>query len=475
LQTSNDCQLWAGGLILSDVATADMSAAPAAGGESIVLETQRGTRKIPVTLHYAAVQELRELAASPDTEISGVLRGAWNGDGIVLEHVTAAASAPGAVGIFRVQPGGWPGLISADRKKLKAAGLERGMVLVLRTLAQRPWSATLFTVGPDTAEGEAPLAEFPWDEYLLRNGWLVDLAPPVPPQPSLDLAAKPKRARRWMVAGAAVLLIAGVAAMAAYRWLPAMRSQPAAEPPSSPPPAAAPPALALKVVRLAQDLDVSWDRGSDPVRRATAGTLIIRSGPATRVIEMRPDELREGHVVFRPLAGVDADVRLELMEAAGRSAAESVRVLGFDTAPAVTLPAPATPPPAGAAQRTAPQPSAVRGNAAAALRKPDAAEPAPTTGRSDAVPVRRATPEMTNDVTREMRAAQGKVTVSVQVSIDAAGKVDNAKVVASSGEPRFSGPYIRLASLNAARQWRFRPATADGKAVPSRMTLLFTF
>jgi TonB family protein len=460
---------------VSDVATSDIGPAPAPGRDSIVLETYRGERKIPVTLHYTAVRELRELAASQVAELSGALRGAWNGDDIVLEHVAAAASRD-AVGIFRVQPGGWTALTSADREKLRGSGLERGMVLVLRTLAQRPWSATLFLVEPDSTEGDAPLAEFPWDEYVLRNGWLVDLAPPEPSQPLLDPTARPRRSRRRIAAGAAVLLIAIAAGMAAYRWL---WGQPAREAPAVPPPDAAPPALALKVVRQAQDLDVSWDRGVAPVRRATAGTLTIRSGPATRVIEMRPDELREGHVVFRPLDGVDADVRLEVMEAAGTLAAESVRVLGFDTAPAVALPAsaPATPPPAGAARRAARQPAAVPGSAAAAagLRKPSPVEPSYPAGRSDAVPVRRATPELTSDVRNELRAARGKVTVSVEVSIDTAGKVDGAKVVSSSGEPSFSRSYIRLASLSAARQWRFRPATADGKAVPSQMTLQFTF
>jgi TonB family protein len=464
--------MWAAGRIVSDVATAGTSPAPVAGGESIALEAHRGERKFPVSLQFSAVQEVRKLATAPDTQISGILRGFWNDDGIRLEHATAEASAPDAVGVFRVQPGGWTSLTTADRKKLKAAGIARGIVLVVRTLAQRPWSATLFTVEPDTAGAETPLAEFPWDEYLLRNGWLVDLAPPEPPQPRRKPVAKPGSSRRWM-AGSALLLIAGAAGLGAYRWWPAARNQTAVDTLAETPPDTALPRLDLKVVRQGQDLEVSWNRDSEPVRQAGAGTLTMRSGAATRVIEMRSDQLREGRVVFRPLAGVDADVRLNVIDATGKSTAESVQVLGFDTAPAVALPAPATPPPAGAVKRTAPQPSAVRTNGG--LRRPAAGATAPGAGRSEAVPVRRTTPELTNDVIKEMRAAQGKVTVSVLVSIDTAGKVEDAKVVASTGEPSFSGPYIRLASLSAARQWRFRPASTDGKAVPSQMTLLFTF
>jgi len=61
------------------------------------------------------------------------------------------------------------------------------------------------------------------------------------------------------------------------------------------------------------------------------------------------------------------------------------------------------------------------------------------------------------------------------VRIDAAGTVQSAKVLSSTGEPSPSGPYIRLASLNAAREWKFRPATAAGKPAPSESKLVFSF
>jgi TonB family protein len=458
---------------LGDVATAETSPAPAAGGESIVLEARRDSQQIPVTLHYLAVRELRELAGRPNAQIYGLLCGRWNGDGIVLERVSAARSDPDAVGIFRLQHGGWTALTLADRKKLDAAGVARGVVLVVRPLVQRPWSATLFAVEPDVAGGEAPLAEFPWDEYLLQNGWLVDLAPPNPnPVPS----GKSGRSR-YLLAGAALVLGAAAGAAAAYQWLPALRNQPAAEAPADPP-AAPSPALGLKVVRQAQDLEVLWDRESEPVRLASSGTLTIRRGTSTRVIEMRPDQLREGRVVFQPLAGVDTDLRLQVVGGGGKSAAESAQVLGFDTAPPVPLPSPPAAPDVSRADVS--RKKALQKTAAAkGARAPDGerrpAAIAPTPDRNGAVPVRRATPQLTSDVIREMRAAPEKVMVSVLISIDAAGKVEGAKVLASSGEPGDGGPNIRLASLAAARQWRFRPATANGKAVPSEMTVLFTF
>jgi TonB family protein len=447
---------------------------PAATGGSIVLETRRGAREIPVTLHFAAVRQIREMSSLPEPEFSGLLCGRWNGGGIVLERATTAPSDSAAVGLFRMQPGGWTALTLADRKKLKAAGLSRAVVLVVRTLAQRPWSATLFSVEPDVVGGDAPLAEFPWDEYLLQNGWLLDLAPPAPhshimPEP------KPRRSRLLMAA-TAMILSGAAGAAAAYQWLPALRNQQPADPPTS-----VTSVLGLSLVRQAQDWRVEWDRGSDLVRQASSGTLTIRRGASTRVIDLRPDQLREGLVVLQSLAGLDLDVRLLVFENGGKTVSESAQVLGLDPVPAPSVPVasvpvppvplPAAPPPKPAPQKTAaavPAPAPPAG-----VRRPGAV--APTPSRNGPIPVRRAIPQTTSDVAREMSAAPEKVMVSVQISIDAAGQVEDAKILAVSGEPAGGGSAIRQASLSAARQWRFRPATANNKPAPSEMTVLFTF
>lgn len=475
-----------GRFIVGDVATAESSAAAANGplaerGEAIELETHRGTRKIAVTLHYSAVRELRELLDDPRREVAGVLCGECKEDAIVVRRAAETAPAGDIIGVFRAQPGGWSAITAMDRDRLRALGLKEGVLLVVRTLAQRPWSATLFAVEADGTTAEPPLGEFPWDEYLLRHGWLLDLTPPLPPPPPQRPApaAKPQlKAPRSWAAGAVLLLAAGAGGAAAFRWLPAALNQTGAD--AAAPPSATP-TLALRVARQSQDLEVTWNREADAVRQARAATLTIRSGGATRVIEMRPEQLQEGRVLFRPLAGVDTDVRLEVMDSGGKPQAESVEVLGFDTAPPVPLP---TPPAAKPEPRTEPagerklppQQSADRDVAPAApAHKPVAIASAPVSGRTEAVPVRRAMPQINHAVMEEMRAAKGKVTVSVQVSIDSTGRVDDATVVSSTGEASNSGPYIRLASLNAAREWRFRPATKDGRPAPSHMTLLFTF
>jgi hypothetical protein len=469
------------------VAAAEPSPVAHENADCAVLETHRGTRKVTVKVHYAAVRELRAMLDRADPQIAGMLRGRWVEDAIEIEHAVAGAAAD-AVGLFRAQPGGWTALTPSDRKKLEAAQLKCGIVVVVRTLAQRPWSATLFAV--DGEEAETPLAEFPWDEYLLRNGWLLDLAPPVPrrPPPRPAAAEKPKSRRSWL-APAALLLVAGAGGAAAYRLAPRLwnGAQTAAAAEALPAAEAPAPELGLHVTHASDDFEVTWNRGAETIRRASAGSLTIRSGAATRVIDLRPDQLREGRVYFRPLAGLDTEVRLEVMDAAGKPEAESLQVLGFDTAPAVTMPAPppaiAPGPPAKtpaphaappAAVRSTPLQSADREEAASETRRPSATILTPS-GHSEATAVHRASPEMTADALKELRNAKGKVTISVLVSIDAAGRVDDAKVVGATNEPSPSGEYLRLASLNAARQWRFRPATANGHGVESHATLTFTF
>jgi hypothetical protein len=163
------------------------------------------------------------------------------------------------------------------------------------------------------------------------------------------------------------------------------------------------------------------------------------------------------------VSGVDADFRLELKMPDGRVEAESIDVLGFDTAPSMTLPVAAAPRP-----KPAPAQSADRSDVTKIARTP-------STGHTEPQPIRRVNPTVTREVVEEMRNAKGPVMISVLVSIDAAGKVDSAKIVGAAGEPKPSGEYIRLAALNAARQWRFRPATSGGRTVPSNLTLAFNF
>lgn len=450
-----------------------------------MLEGHRDGRSIALTIRYSLIRAMAARLGRPDAAATGLLCGSYGPEAIALERCAEGPSAADAIGIFRAQPGGWAMVRESDRNALRAAGVAEGLVLVLLTLVQRPWTATLFVLPAEGGARELPLGEFTWDEYVLRKGWLLDLAPP-PPPPS----CRPARRPGWTSAIPVLLLLAGCGA-AAWRWLPLHGTAGApAERPARANTAWQP--VALRVAQAAGEIDISWNHDAAAIRQARAGTLTIHNGAATRLLALRPAQLREGRVVYHPLPGVDTEVRLEVLDASGRSQAESVQLIAFDTAGAPTLPPAAAPHPVSGSK---PSPLAAEGNdtrdedlsaaplmLARAGREGTGTEERPTraaqfarTGRIEPVAIRRASPELRPEVLKELRAATGKVTVSVLVSIGASGSVDDAQVEGSTGEPGYNGPYIRLAALNAARQWRFRPAIANGRPVPSKITLTFPF
>jgi TonB family protein len=64
--------------------------------------------------------------------------------------------------------------------------------------------------------------------------------------------------------------------------------------------------------------------------------------------------------------------------------------------------------------------------------------------------------------------ALGAGSVVVSVSLDAAGKIQNVKIIKGSEGFNFS-------ALEAIKQWRFKPATLDGQPIPSMIPVAFSF
>jgi hypothetical protein len=437
------------------VASAGQLPIPQADG-LIVLEARRGGLVVAIGLRYAFIQELRAIVKAPEDSASGLLFGRYALDSATIEHCVEGERPRSPIGLFRTQPGGLAALTSDDCKRIQAAipaTASGALFLIVRTFAQRPWSATLFAIDPrKPSDAEAPLLEFPFDEYLLRKGWLTEQAPAPAAQISPAAIPRPRARAPWIALAAAAALIGGGAAARRYQWrLP--------DPP--PPPGLA---IALSVARSFDELELSWNRTARAVRSATAATLTIRNGPVTRTVPVSAEQLRDGHIMYHPLPGADTDFRLEIRMPDGHSVAESFQVLEFGAAPPWPVPSPVAfrPPPKPPRRRQVSE----RADPAAETASIAPAEP---------VAVRRVNPAVTPKVLEEMRAAQGKVTISVLVAIDAAGRVQTAKVVSSTGEPSGSGSYIRLASLKAAQEWKFRPATSAGKPAPSSSTLVFSF
>ena len=69
-----------------------------------------------------------------------------------------------------------------------------------------------------------------------------------------------------------------------------------------------------------------------------------------------------------------------------------------------------------------------------------------------------------------MESIQGKVDFSVRVTVDPRGDVSDAELNSLG-----SSKYFARVALEAAKKWRFKPAEADGQAVPSVWILQFEF
>jgi protein TonB len=512
-----DCHNGKYGFILVEVTPAEptsiVNANPAPPtADEVVMEVRREGRAIPLTVQYVAIREIREFVAAVPGANCGMLFGTYSADAIVIDHAASAPCAQRPIGFFRVQSGGWPAITEADRQKMRDLRPTGGLLLVIRTLAQRPWPATLYAVDCLRLDSpDAPLAEFPFDEYLLRNGWLTDLTPPVPPvQP-----APPKRLGRWASIGLAVTVLLLGGAAAAYRWLPLPARSGTASTDRDTADAAIPDAapLALKLSPTAGNLELSWNRDADAVRIAAAGTLSIRNGPATRVIQLSPDQLREGRILYLPLSGVDVDVRLEVTTASGRTEAESVQLVSFNTAPGLPLPSLTAPqPPTRQANSRAdraeqretvalqravkpfrtealarpvmPTPPAdisvpdtppvgapktvdlnLAGMAAPPAPPPRVKQQPPPGGRIDEA---RLISGPAPEYPRQAREARIAGTVELQVTIGADGTVKSARAI--RGDPR-----LRQPALDAVKQWIYRPTMLNGKPVEAQRQIVLNF
>jgi TonB family protein len=81
--------------------------------------------------------------------------------------------------------------------------------------------------------------------------------------------------------------------------------------------------------------------------------------------------------------------------------------------------------------------------------------------------IHKAMPEVLESATRSIR---GTVRVTVRVNVDRSGGVEDAQV-----ESRGPSKYFARASLDAARDWKFKPPQVGGRGVLSTWTLRFEF
>ncbi len=225
-------------------------------------------------------------------------------------------------------------------------------------------------------------------------------------------------------------------------------------------------------------LQITWDAASPAAVLANRGVLIVTDGPDRRNLELSPDQVRKGALLYRPVHP-DVHFRLELYGGALRASGDSLRVLAptpISNQPATAAPPahPATPP----SQVAVTPPPQI---AAAAPPKPvrAARAPVPTPERDHADRIVPATaPEPVHQVQPDVPVGirsriETRMVVPIQVRVGRDGRVIQAL---SPGDGPGLYRFLAEASLRAARQWRFTPArSAHGQPVEGRKTIEFVF
>jgi hypothetical protein len=369
-------------------------------GDFVTLRIAQDDTIIPIWLDYRGVREFSDLMGEAEGDVLGVVIGSHSPSGTVVSRYEPLRALPGAdppdasrvrdsvlqliekcageatletgqpVGLFRTQKGGAASVTDFDHKLIRRCfpflASPGNYFLVIRNFPNRPRSCAVFPIeAMAPPPGTRPALDFPFDEYLLRKGYLTDasdaspMAPALPPPLQMQRAMQPiepfpnqmpaprgdslvagSRKNGLLVAG--LLLLAFLVGGAAWKFLNKSPQQKTDEVLDG---LASSRSLELKVARSGSDMEISWDRSSEIINLATGGTLTIRDGPIVRVVALSSDQLREGHIWFAPLPGSDLDLRLEVVRRDGKTQAESVQVLNWERTSPVTTDV-KTPPPA---------------------------------------------------------------------------------------------------------------------------------
>ena len=281
--------------------------------------------------------------------------------------------------------------------------------------------------------------------------------------------------------------------------------------------------IGLGVERRTGDLLLTWDRTAPDIVSAQRGLLQVREPGSRYELDLDAAQLQMGRLVYVP-NGPDVTFGLQVTRGDGTTRKEMLRYLagapaasaGFSNAAKPSapekpvtetthIPAPSDPP------RAASHPRAHRTKDSAvpvkAFQPPDTrntakpvALPAPTIsttlaadslrahsplpapqilppgagrGTTDPRPPAPTLQSMPIISTEERALIRNQITIPIEVQIDDTGRVVSAKVT-DGGAPGARLALV-MASLKAARLWRFRPAQAFGHSLPSTYVIRFLF
>jgi protein TonB len=406
--------------------------------------------------------------------------------------------------LTREDKGSWP------RTTIEWPGEE--MPRVAQTNGRPPAPPQRF---PDAAAGVPPAAR---------------PAPPAVP-PKKTMAPMPLLRSRavpgWaMGAIAGALLAGGIVWWNFYGTGVGLPNQPAADRTTF----VAPPVSAIRfnVARSGGDLQIEWDRNAELIRTARQGLLYIDDGAQRTRLFLETGQLTSGRVLYSPRTS-DVEIRLEIMTPDDRVIRESIRILQGgaksdsternairaeqerrpesrtttaaraeepeiveETVRRQFVPPPVRPPslPAGTAQfASAPDVKPLSSSApavpvqtVAAIRPPVEAVkqmPAQTPPAQTAVakpPVivppkaLRQSPALVPRPIRQVMTQD--VLIEVKLSLDERGSIVGAS---APPQPDPLRSHLAKIALDAARAWKFSPASRDGKGVPSEFVISFRF
>ncbi|MGA3020223.1 MAG: hypothetical protein ABSF62_24140, partial [Bryobacteraceae bacterium] len=209
-------------------------------------------------------------------------------------------------------------------------------------------------IAPAAPAAKAAPAELPKKKEEEKAKEKV-VAPPAPAvrvqeSPAFSAIARPAANKnkkvRLMVAAALGMLVLVGGFLFVY---PALlhrgdRSQTAAQQDSSP--------LGLRIERTAGGLLLEWNRDAAVIQHASKVVLSITDGERHENIEMDPNQVRTGSIVYPPISG-DVSFQMEVADAKqSRVTSESLRVHDPRPSPLATSPTPAQGPQPGAKQNT---------------------------------------------------------------------------------------------------------------------------
>jgi TonB family protein len=352
------------------------------------------------------------------------------------------------------------------------------------------------------------------------NPAFLSEAPPIAPLLDGSLQSKPGGPGvtvpfdipRWFWPS---FLILGVCALATGVWY--VRTSPSTERTElqheTPAPARSP--LDLQVSRRGGDLLINWDRNLHNTIGARRGMLRITDGSELKVLPLSIENLSSGQILYVPQSS-DVEIQLtaftdttnlneavRVIQANGARVTERNRLMPVVPKQTAKMPAAASSPrerpapatkeiaqarqsPPGTSRLSATtlvSPTVVKPPAAMAEnlkksplnvpklkdRPSEAMITAPTRSSfQPPVPTRQVTPQLPETVRKTL---QRDTAVSVKLKLDAKGYVLSAAADSGSGV----SSSLSKAAEEAARSWRFQPATQGGQPTPADFTLTFMF